>query len=80
MQLLRDLWGTIAPEWAVGKESADARRQKELWQGRERAQQHRRIVDMRERVRSYHANGIDAGRKLSGGDKGFCRLHGISFS
>ena len=80
MQLLRDLWGTIAPESAVGKESPDARRQKELWQARERAQQNQRITDMKERIRGYRANGINPGRKLSAGDKGFCRLHTIDFS
>ena len=80
MQLLRDLWGTIAQESAVGKESPDARRQKELWQARERAQQNRRITDMKERIRGYRANGINPGRKLSASDKGFCRLHTIDFS
>ena len=48
MQLLRDLWKTIAPELAVGKESKDSKAQKEAWQAREKALMHRRVTDMKE--------------------------------
>src|SRR5881394_459198 len=34
--------------------------------------QSRRITDMKEPIRGYRANGINPGRKLSVGDKGFC--------
>src|SRR5271155_325256 len=80
MQLLQDLWKTIAPESAVGKESKDSKAQKEVWQGREKAHMHRKVTDMKERVRLYHANGIIPAQKLSAGEKGFCRKNDINFS
>jgi len=80
MQLLRDLWKTIAPESAVGKESKDSKAQKEEWQVREKALMHRRVIDMKERVCSYRASGIITGQNLSAGEKGFCRKNDINFS
>jgi len=80
MQLLRDLWKSIAPESAIGKESKDSKAQKAVWQARERASMHRRVTDMKERVRSYRANGIIPSQKLSAGEKGFCRKNDINFS
>src|SRR5271170_5023592 len=80
MQLLRDLWKTIAPESAVGKESKDSKAQKEVWQGRETAHMHRKVTDMKERVRLYRANGTIPAQKLSAGEKGFCRKNDINFS
>ena len=80
MQLLRDLWKTIAPESAVGKESKDSKAQKAVWQAREKALMERKITDMKERVRGWHTNGIIPSQKLSAGEKGFCRKHDISFS
>ena len=48
MQPLRDLWKSIAPESAIGKESKDSKAQKEVWQARERASMHRRVTEMKE--------------------------------
>jgi hypothetical protein len=80
MQLLRDLWKSIAPESAIGKPSKDSQAQKEVWQARERASMHRKVTDMQERVRSYRANGINPDQKLSAGEKGFCRKNNISLA
>jgi len=65
MQLLRDLWKTIVPELAVGKESKNSKAQKEAWQAREKALMHRRVTDMKERVCSYRTGGIITGQKVS---------------
>ena len=76
MQLLRDLWKTIAPESAIGADSKDTREQKEFWQAREARLKARQVQAMRDRVQRARATGTL--HKLTAGDKGFCRMHKIN--
>ena len=78
MQLLRDLWKSIAPESALGAESNDSVRQKEQWKAREKHRNKQRVEDMKAQVLRARANGTL--HKLSAGVKFFCRMHKIDFS
>jgi hypothetical protein len=77
MQLLRDLWKTIAPESAIGADSADTREQNELRRAREARLKARQIYEMQQRVQRARATGTLY--KLPGGVKAFCRMHKIDF-
>jgi hypothetical protein len=78
MQLLRDLWKSIAPESVVGAESNDSARQKEQWKAQERRRNEQRVEDMKAQVIKARVNGTL--HKLPAGVKCFCRMHKIDFS
>ena len=78
MQLLHNLWKSIAPELALGAESNDSVRQKEQWKAQEKRRNDQRVEDMKAQALRARANGtLD---KLPAGVKCFCRMHKIEFS
>jgi len=58
MQLLRDLWTTIAPESAIGADSRDTREQNELKRVREARLKVRQFHEMQQWVQCAQATGI----------------------
>jgi len=75
MQLLRDLWKTIAPESAIGADSADTCEQNKLRRAKETHLKARQIQKMLQRVQ--HARTTGRLHQLSAGIKSFCRMHNI---